>query len=53
MSNVSIFYDSKGKPEFAQIPYGDYKNLIEAAKESTEQKTVLKKIADLASALAS
>lgn len=47
MEKVKIFYDEKGNPEAVQVDYRDYQQLVNCAKEFTEQKAAIKKACDL------
>lgn len=47
MDEVKVFYDSKGKAEFVQLPYEEYQKMIQLAKDSIEQKKTLSKVNDL------
>ena len=47
MEDVKIFYDQKGNPEFVQVSYKDYQQMIEHAKETVELKKTINKVNDL------
>lgn len=47
MEEVKIFYDSKGKPDSVNLPYAEYQQMVQLAKDSMELKKTMSKVNDL------